>query len=44
MIAGNEEAIEAAQKEAANLEAQRMEIERKREELLKSNAASQKRT
>ena len=42
MIAGNEEAIQAAKEEAAVLESQREEIAKKREELLKSNAASQK--
>ena len=42
VIAGNEEAIQAAKEEAAVLESQKEEIAKKREELLKSNAASQK--
>jgi len=42
VIEGNEEALDLAKKEAQQLEAQRLEIERKREELLQSNAASKK--
>ena len=42
VIEGNEEALDQARKEAEELAAQRSDIERKREELLQSNAASQK--
>lgn len=42
VIEGNQEALAQAKRDAEQLEAKRMEIERKREELLQSNAASKK--
>ena len=42
VIQGNEQALDLAKNEAEKLEAQRKEIESKREELLQSNAASKK--
>ena len=42
VIEGNQQELDLAKKEAVKLAAQREEIERKREELLQSNAASKK--
>jgi len=42
VIQGNEQALDLAKNEAEKLEAQRKEIESKREELLQSNAASKR--